>query len=261
MNTSLQRCRVVLVRPEVAGNIGAAARVMHNFGLTELVMVAPVADPLAEEARKRSTQGEFILHQARVVPSFDEAVTDCVLVAGTSARVGGPYRRQSVGGPDAIMPILVETLANGPVALVFGPEPSGLSNTEVTRCHHLIHIPTDVAYPALNLSQSVAICLYELRRAWLACIEPPPAPAAVVPFAEQERLFAHLRTALEGVHFLYGTNADTLMHALRHLIGRARPTPMEVDLLFGLARQLRWYAEHHPRADLDASAGTAGPTG
>jgi tRNA/rRNA methyltransferase len=246
VNTSLQRCRVVLVRPEVAGNIGATARVMHNFGLTELVLVAPAGDLLAEESRKRSTQGEFILHQARVVPTLDDALADCVLVAGTSARVGGPFRRQSVGGPAELMPLLVDAVACGPVALVFGPEPSGLSNEEVTRCHHLIHIPTD-DYPALNLAHAVAICLYELRRTWLSMAQTNDVPAAVVPFAEQERMFAHLRTALEEVHFLYGTNADTLMHALRHLIGRAQPTPMEVDVLFGLARQLRWYVANHPR--------------
>src|SRR5262249_51851150 len=129
----------------------------------------------------------------------------------------------------------------GPVALVFGPEPSGLSNREVTRCHHLIHIPTSDEYPSLNLAQAVAICLYELRRAWLRREAPPAAPE-IAPFADQERLFAHLRTAVEEIHFLYDERADTLMHAVRHLIGRARPSPMEVELLFGLARQLRWIA-------------------
>src|SRR5262249_44974307 len=163
------------------------ARVMHNFGLTELILVAPIADPLGEEARQRSTQGEFILHQARVMPGLDEALADCVLVVGTSARIGGPYRRQSVGGPQEIMPALVEALAAGPVALVFGPEPSGLSNTEVTRCHHLIHIATDPAYPALNLSHAVAICLCELHRAWMTRAQPAPASAEMAPFAEQER--------------------------------------------------------------------------
>ncbi|HZY86999.1 MAG TPA: TrmH family RNA methyltransferase [Gemmataceae bacterium] len=141
------------------------------------------------------------------------------------------------------MPQLVEATASGPAALVFGPEPSGLENAEVTRCHYLIHIPADPAYPALNLAQSVAVCLYELRRAWLRRAA-PVAPAPVAPFAEQERMFAQLRAALEEVHFLYGEKADALMHALRHLIGRARPTPMEADVLFGLARQLHWFARH-----------------
>jgi tRNA/rRNA methyltransferase len=237
-------CRVVLVRPEVAGNLGAAARVMRNMGLSELVLVAPVADPAHREARQRSTHGEEILDRCRIVTELGEAVADCVLVAGTSARTGGLFRRQSVGTPDEIVPRLVEAMAFGPVALVFGPEPTGLTNDEVTRCHYLIHIPTDPTYPALNLGQAVAICLYELRRALLKQANPGASPTAIAPFADQERMFESLRDALEAIHFLYGDKADSLMHAVRHLIGRAGPTPMEVEMLLGLARQLRWVADN-----------------
>jgi tRNA/rRNA methyltransferase len=248
---SLERCRVVLVRPKFAGNLGAAARVMRNMGLTELVLVAPEADLTERHARQLSTHGESILDRARVVATWEEAVGDCVFVAGTSARTGGPFRRQSVGPPDAIMPLLVEALATGPTALVFGPESSGLSNVEVSHCHYLIHIPADPGYPALNLAQAVAICTYELRRAWLHQTGPAPAPTPVAPVADQERMFAKLQTALEAIHLLYGANAGPLMHALRHLIGRARPTPMEVDLLFGLARQISWFASHAGDRTLD----------
>ena len=239
---SLPNCRVVLVRPQIAGNVGATARAMRNFGLTKLVLVSPEADPLDEAARKRSTHGESILHQARIVSTLAEALADCVLAVGTSARTGGPFRRQTVGSPNEIMPRLVERLNTGPTALVFGPEPSGLSNAEVTLCHYVVRVPTDESYPALNLGQAVAVCLYELRRALLDRPATTPVAPSPAPFADQERMFAHLRTALEEVHFLYGTNADTLMHALRHLIARAGPSAMEVDLLFGLARQLRWIA-------------------
>jgi tRNA/rRNA methyltransferase len=237
--------RVVLVRPRIAGNLGATARIMRNMGLGDLVLVAPGADPMDPRARRRSTRGESILHRARRVDVLDEALAECLLVVGTSARTGGLFRRQSVGPPDAILPAAAELLEAGPVALVFGPEASGLTNEEVARCHYLVHIPTDAGYKSLNLSQAVAICLYELRRAWLSRSAIPgddPPPSA--PFADQERMFERLREALEAVHFLYGPKADSLMHALRHLIGRAGPTPMEVDLLLGLARQLRWYVDH-----------------
>jgi tRNA/rRNA methyltransferase len=239
----LHNCRVVLVRPQFAGNLGATARVMRNMGLTDLVLVAPQADSADHSARQLSTHGEAILDRARIVSDLGEAVADCILVAGTSARRGGPYRRQSVGPPWKVTPRLIGALGSGPVALVFGPEATGLTNAEVTRCHHLIHIPTDPTYPALNLAQAVAICLYELRCAGLQ-EERDAAPVAVAPFADQERAFANLRTALEAIHFLYGSNADTLMHALRHLIGRAQPSPTEVDMLFGLARQIRWFVSH-----------------
>src|SRR5690242_3915042 len=164
-------CRVVLVRPQIAENLGATARVMRNMGLSDLVLVAPEASAADRQARRLSTHGEAILDRARTVADFGEAVADCVFVAGTSARTGKLIRGQ-FAPPDAIMPTLVDRLRSGPVALVFGPERSGLTDCEVTRCHHLIHIPTDTGYPALNLAQAVAICLYELRRNWLQQTQP-----------------------------------------------------------------------------------------
>src|SRR5438067_2293750 len=122
---SLHNCRVVLVRSTIAANMGATARVMRNMGLSQLVLVAPQADPKAEEARKLSTHGESILNRARIVANLSDALADCVFVAGTSARTGGPYRRQSVAPPDEVMPRLAARLHAGPTALVFGPEPSG----------------------------------------------------------------------------------------------------------------------------------------
>jgi tRNA/rRNA methyltransferase len=158
-----------------------------------------------------------------------------------------------------VAPRLVDVLSSGPAALVFGPEPSGLNNEEVARCHFLIHIPTDPAYPALNLAQAVAICLYALCVSYLrqsGAVAPHDPPA---PFADQERMFEHLRAALTELHFLYGDKAGALMHALRHLIGRAGPTAMEVKMLHGLARQIEWHvrntgpqsdpgAQHEPKA-------------
>jgi tRNA/rRNA methyltransferase len=219
---------------------------MRNLGFNDLWLVAPEADPADPHARQLSTHGESILDSARIVANLSDALDDCVLVVGTSARTGGLVRRQSVSPPRLVAQEIVAALSAGPAALVFGPEPSGLTNEEVTRCHYLIHIPADPTYPALNLAQAVAICLYEVRCAWLEGGQPSPSAEPPAPFASQERMFEHLRSALEEIHYLYGPNADALMHGLRHLIGRARPSAMEVDLLFGLARQMRWIAAQRP---------------
>jgi tRNA/rRNA methyltransferase len=250
---TLQNCRVVLVRTQIAANLGATARVMRNLGLTELVLVAPEADRNERQARQLSTHGEQILDRARIVGDLGDAVADCLLVAATSARTGQLIRGKPEP-PETVLPRFAEICERGPVALVFGPERDGLTDAEIARCHSLIHIPADPAYPAFNVAQAVAICLYELRRAWLAITQTPalhaglPAPP-LAPFGEQERMFDHLRTALEEIHFLYGSKADALMHALRHLIGRAQPTETEVGVLFGLARQIRWYVAKHPPID------------
>src|SRR4051794_19304541 len=118
---ALSNCRVVLVRPKIAGNLGATARVMRNMGLSDLVLVAPEADPADRQARQLSTHGEHLLDRCRTVAELGDAVADCRLVVATSARTGGPYRRQSVGAPDEILPRVVEVLPSSPAALIFGP--------------------------------------------------------------------------------------------------------------------------------------------
>lgn len=251
MSNGLQLCRVVLVQPAIAGNIGATARIMRNMGLHELVLVAPQASLEDRQAWQMATHGEDILRSARVTPSLADAVADCTLVLGTSARHGGLVRRQSVVTPAEIMPRLAAELRAGQrVAIVFGTEAHGLTDEDVTRCHFLVNIPTDDGYPALNLAQAVAICLYELRKARDA--DGPGRPSyndqPLVPFAVQDMMFTQLERALRAIHFLYGPKADSLMHALRHMLGRARLTQMEVDVLLGLARQVQWFANHGSKA-------------
>jgi tRNA/rRNA methyltransferase len=241
-------CQIVLVRTEVAANIGATARVMRNFGLSDLVLVAPSADPRDLHARALATHGEDLLDSCRVVVDLAESVADCTLVAATSARTGGLFRRQSVGAPREILPRLVDAMPAGRVALVFGPERTGLTNEEVSLCTYLVHIPTDPAAPALNLAQSVAICLYELSLAVGDSGAPEASAGATLqeaaPAADVERMFTLLRGSLERIDYLSGPKADALMYGLRHLIGRALPSPMEVGLITGLARQIEWFANH-----------------
>src|SRR4051812_43680998 len=205
---SLSRCRVVLVRTHYPGNLGAAARVMRNFGLTDLVLVDPVTSINELEARRMATHGLPVLDAARVVPDLGDAVADCVFTLATSGLANGVVRQTFVGTPPEKFPQLLEAMEAGPVALVFGPEPHGLSNAEITRCHGLVHIPVDQSAPALNLAQAVAVCCYELYRLAATRSGARGSVPEVAAFADQERMFDHLRQALEAVGYLYGTKAD-----------------------------------------------------
>jgi tRNA/rRNA methyltransferase len=232
--------RIVLVRPEVAGNIGAVARVMRNFGLSDLVLVAPVADPNSSEAVQRSTHGHGVLASARHVDSLDGALEGCICSAAFSSNDAGIIRRGMAGSPAEVIPDLVAMSFSGPVALVFGPEPSGLSTAEVARCDHLITIPAHSEHPALNLSHAVGIAAYEVFEAARPVgdvVVPDDGPATD---NDRERMFRHLRKALEDVHFLWDDKADLLFHGIRQIIVRAQVTRNEVQLLHGVARQLEW---------------------
>ena len=130
-------------------------------------------------------------------------------------------------------------------AIVFGPEPTGLANQELQQCHSLIHIPTDNDYPALNLAQAVTICIYEWYRLALKQVklDEPKLSEKIPAIAIQNRMYDRLKSGLEGIHFLYGPKASSLMHAIRYLISRAKPREKEVEILFGLAKQLHWVAD------------------
>ncbi|MBX7104023.1 MAG: RNA methyltransferase [Gemmataceae bacterium] len=259
------RIRFVLVRPEVAGNIGAVARVLRNFGISDLVLVAPVADPMSPEAFQRATHGQQVLASAKRVDRLDEALAGCVGSAAFSSNDAGLIRRGMAGSPAETLPKLVALSHSGPVALVFGPEPSGLSTAEVARCDHLITIPANKEYSALNLSHAVAIAAYEVFRAESSG-EDFVSESAPATDDERERMFRHLKKALEDVHFLWDDKAELLFHGLRQIIIRARPTHNDVQLLHGIARQLEWvvrtgYQVPDPVKDASISGASENTTG
>lgn len=246
----LNRCRVVLVRPHYAGNVGSVARVMKNFGLSDLVLVDPIADHRSLEAVMMATHGRDVLEGARTVPTMAEAVADCVYVISTSGETGGVARKGYWGSPEEKIPLLLAALDRGPAALVFGPEPSGLTVDEIAACHGMIFIPT-AEFASLNLSQAVCVCLYELRRQWLprqVDYVPSEPPAS---FADQERMFAKLKESLVAVRFLWDFRSDGIFHVLRQVITRGMPTEKELRIFHGLAKQLTYVARRwgvtHPR--------------
>ena len=256
MPPPLSRVRVVLVRPQFAGNLGSVARVMKNFGLTDLVLVAPVADPASTGATMMAVHAADVLANARIVPTFVDAVADCGLVIATSGEVGGLVRRGFWGTPEEQTPAVLDAIENSLTAIIFGPEPSGLTAAEVAACHGMMFIPADPGYPSLNLAQAVAVVAYELRRQWLkrgpADVPLPGSADAPATFHEQEILFERLRKSLAAVRFLWDHRADGLFHVIRHVIARARPTLKELKVLHGLAGQLlhvaRVYGVVHPSA-------------
>ncbi len=249
----LSRCRVVLVRPHYAGNVGSAARVMRNFGLSDLVLVDPVADIQSLDATMMATRGLPILKAARVVPTLAEAVADCGWVLATSGETGGVLRQGFWGTPDEQVPMLLRVLADQPTAVVFGPEPSGLTVPEIAACHAMTFIPADPDYASLNLAQAVAVVLYELHKQWRGLTPAQPMAAGDVPagFADQERMFAKLKESLTAVRFLWDFRGDGIFHVLRQVISRGRPTQKEVAIFHGLAGQLSYVARRygivHPR--------------
>jgi len=229
--------RIVLVGTTHPGNIGAAARAMKNMGQHDLVLVAPRFFP-HEEATARASGAEDVLEQARVVGTLEEAVSDCIYVAGASAR------SRSIGWPSMVPRECAERLdresRSGPVAAVFGPEKSGLTNEHLDLCHTLLTIPTDPGFSSLNLAMAVQVLTYELRISAMAD-EKVPAQPADVPLATSEELeyfYAHLHRVLVASGFLDPDNPRVLMRRLRKLFVRAEPDRDEINILRGVLASL-----------------------
>ncbi len=230
--------KIVLVQPKGPLNIGAVARTMKNFDLSELVLVAPQCDPFDTQALDMSVHAEDLLRRCAIVHSLSEALKDCVAVVGTTARtrtVPAPLE-----SPETGLAWLEKQHHAGPVALVFGPEDRGLSNAELALCQRFIYIPTSQSYPSMNLAQAVAVCAYVLsqqiqKELTLSVTLQPQAPAG-----ETEGFYQHLQETLLAVGYLQPHTAKRKMEKLRRLFNRAELTSEEVALLRGVLRQMMW---------------------
>lgn len=224
--------RIVLVGTTHPGNIGAAARAMKNMGIGDLVLVNPRHFP-HDDATARASGATDVLDNARVVSSLEDALTDCVYVAGASARsrnISWP----SMNPRDCAERMIGEK-NHGRVAAVFGPEKSGLNNEDLDLCNTLLTIPTDPGFSSLNVAMAVQVFCYELRVASMLDEGPmleqqaPPASSE-----EMEHFYGHLETVMKRIDFLDPSNPRHLMRRLRRLFIRARPDKNEVNILRGI---------------------------
>ncbi|RTR01987.1 tRNA (cytosine(32)/uridine(32)-2'-O)-methyltransferase TrmJ [Halomonas nitroreducens] len=245
----LERIRIVLIGTSHPGNIGGTARAMHNMGLADLALVAPRCEPLTADTVSRASGADALVHQACTVASLEEAVSDCTLVVGASARSRTlPWPMIT---PRALGERLPEELAApaSRVALVFGREDSGLTNAELQRCHAHVHIPTNPDFSSLNLAAAVQVLAYECRLAWLdrqASGEATDDDGDGQPLAshdELEHYFAHLEHTLVAIGFHDPATPRQLMARLRRFTLRARPERMELNILRGILSATERQAE------------------
>jgi len=231
--------RFVLVEPQSAGNVGAAARALKNLGFSALHLVAPQCDPRSSEARALAVDAWDVLDEVRVHPGLDDALQGMRTVVGTSARVG--KQRRPHYRLDAFAPDLARLAAAGPLAAVFGREAHGLTDAELDRCTHLVHFVASPEYPSFNLAQSVLLMAYTLRLG-LEVPPPPPQEEAPADHGSREAMLAHLEDALRAIGYLHEDTAVPMMRRLRRFFGRAELTAGEVAIFRGIARQILWAA-------------------
>ncbi|MGL5451739.1 MAG: tRNA (cytosine(32)/uridine(32)-2'-O)-methyltransferase TrmJ [Aeromonas sp.] len=228
----LDQIRIVLVNTSHPGNIGSAARAMKTMGLTQLVLVDPQILP-DDNATALAAGASDVLANARIVSTLDEAIADCGLVIGTSAR-SRTLSWPMLDPREAAKKLVVEGMAH-PVALVFGRERTGLTNDELQRCHFHVAIPANPAYSSLNLAMAVQTLSYEIRMCWLEQQPAEPEEEGEYPTAAQlDGFYQHLEQTLQKTGFIADDHPGHVMSKLRRLFNRARPEASELNILRGI---------------------------
>ncbi|MFG0772091.1 tRNA (cytosine(32)/uridine(32)-2'-O)-methyltransferase TrmJ [Vibrio plantisponsor] len=230
----LSNVKVVLVGTSHSGNIGSAARAMKVMGLSEMVLVDPQCEVDAQAVALAAGASEIALN-ARIVSSLEEAVEDCSLVVGSSAR-SRTLEWPMLDPRECGEKFAVEGQKH-PVALVFGRERTGLTNEELQTCHYHVCIPANPEYSSLNLAMAVQTLCYEIRVAHLNQVQSQYAPQAEEEYPrhkELEMFYEHLEKVMIETQFISEAQPGQVMNKLRRLFNRARPEAQELNILRGV---------------------------
>jgi tRNA/rRNA methyltransferase len=242
MNVHLDNVTIVLKGPKFPGNVGSAARCANNMGIGKLIVVGN-RDLDDEAVRQMATHvSKEIVDGIRHFDTLDEALAGFEWVVGTTARQGsgrGPFV-----SPRRMAESLVAVSPENRIALLFGPEDTGLANDDLRFCQTVVTIPT-VGFKSLNLSHAVMILCYELLLARMddeVKFLPKLASAR-----ELEGMYTQLKAILQAIGFLNPENPDYWMMHVRRLFARTTLQAREIKIIRGICRQIEWYGDHKER--------------
>lgn len=248
---NLENIDIVMVGTTHPGNIGAAARAMHNMCISNLVLVNPQC-PIGEIAYARASGANVILDSLRKAGSLQEAVQHCILVVATSARDRSlPWPELS---PGLVAKKIAELNGQSRVALVFGREHSGLTNEELQICHYTVNIPTNPDFSSLNVASAIQVMCYEIFKT--VGNQPETRQTEIqecaVTSQQLEGFFRHLEQVMITTEFLDRENPGLLMQRLRRLYHRLEMSKNEVDILRGILSSVEKYKNQDPSSPGDS---------
>ena len=225
----LQNIRIVLVETSHSGNIGSAARAMKTMGLSNLYLVSPKS--VDEQSIALAAGADDVMRNAHIVDTFEQAIEDCSLVIGTSARLR--HLQSTLIDPRKCAE--KASAHQGQVAIVFGRERVGLTNEELLKCHYHLNIPANPEYSSLNLAMAVQLVSYEMRMAFLAKDKTENALSMIediYPTAqEMEYFFAHTEQVYLSLGFIQNQG---VMQKLRRLYNRSSREKNELNIVRGM---------------------------
>lgn len=225
----LQNIRIVLVETSHSGNIGSAARAMKTMGLSNLYLVSPKS--VDKQSIALAAGADDVVRNAHIVDTFEQAIEDCSLVIGTSARLR--HLQSTLIEPRECAEKV--SAHQGQVAIVFGRERVGLTNEELLKCHYHLNIPANPEYSSLNLAMAVQLVSYEMRMAFLVKNRTETALSTIeniYPTAqEMEYFFVHTEQVYQSLGFIQNQG---VIQKLRRLYNRSSLEKNELNILRGM---------------------------
>lgn len=245
MNASQAKLlRWVLVETSHPGNVGSAARALKTMGFSDLRLIAPKIAGVAQtpEAIALASGAVDVLESSQETSSLASAVQGCTLVLGLTSR-DREFGPPALNWQDARPLVQAAIAGNQKVALLFGPERTGLDNDHLSLCTHRVWLDANPLYPSLNLAQAIMVCAFTLRESLgeelgLTPSGPNTEPVDYADPAAVAAMLEHWREGLEAIDYLDPANPKKLMPRLQALFARTRLHKEEIDLLRGIAKQM-----------------------
>ncbi len=235
--------KIVIVEPIGEINLGSIARLCENFKVDELRLVAPKCDPMNHETQKMAVHGKDFLKDASIYSNLLDAIDDCARVVATCGRID--HGIIPIHSSETALKWILETNSQKPVAIVFGREDRGLTNTELQMAQKVISLKTSPKYPSLNLSHAVAIVLHELHSYRKKTSAQVKRIETINPASAKELsdFIEDAKELLLEIGFLYNHTANSRMAKIKNLLQRANSSSADISLIRGMIRQVRWFSK------------------
>ena len=240
LEKNISNLKVILVEPNGPLNVGSVARLCSNFDVDELRIVSPKCDIFSLEAKKMALKGQKFLEQCKIFDNLEKAIFDCDLVLASCGRID--VSKNSFFGPsEDIFEWTFSFKEINSLAIIFGREDRGLTNSELLLANKTFNIPTSQNNPSLNLSHAVSIVLYELNKSSKKIINKELEVFNLASSKQIHDSFVEIEEMLLRVGYLLKHTSRTKISKFKNYILRANTSMHEINVLRGIVHQINWF--------------------
>jgi len=236
----ISNLKIILVEPNGPLNVGSVARLCSNFDVDELRIVSPNCDIFSLEAKKMALKGLKFLEQCKIFDNLEKAIFDCDLVLASSGRID-VSKNSFFGSTENIFEWTLSFKEIKNLAIIFGREDRGLTNSELLLANKTFNIPTSQNNPSLNLSHAVSIVLYELNKSSKKNFNKELEVFNLASSKQIHDAFVEIEEMLLRVGYLLKHTSRTKISKFKNYILRANTSMHEINVLRGIVHQINWF--------------------